>query len=150
MANYVFWKITMILYGLEDCVRLKRLPVDLTDYRLVHTVSYIYFILIFLYPPEAIVCWSSETWVSGTPDRLESSGRNRTCPRRRPLRPKPAAVRRWGLCRCAGRPAGTARSRTTPTGTIGHSEHTIFALRFAHLQHTPDNVWLCHYIIVII
>jgi len=67
------------------------------------------------------------------------------CPRRRPLRPKPAVARRWGLCRCAGRPAGTARSRTTPTGTIGHSEHTIFALRFTHLQHTHNNVWLSYY-----
>lgn len=108
-------------------------------YRYIRLYICRFFVFIFFFPPEAIVCWFSETWVSCTPDRLESFGWNRTCPRRRPLRPKPATARRWGLCKYAGRPVGTAQSRTIPTGTIGHSEHTIFALRFTHLQHTTKS-----------
>lgn len=91
--------------------------------------------------PEAIVCWFSETWPSGTSGRPVSSGRNRAHPRRRPVRPKSAMDRRWGLCRCAGRPARTARWRIAPTGTIGHSEHTIFASRFTHLKHDVHETW---------
>lgn len=95
--------------------------------------------------PEAIFCWFSETWASGTSGRLVPSGRNRSCPRRRPVRPKPVA-RCWDLCICAGRPEGTALSRITPTGTIGRSEHTIFALRFAqHLKHKRNLLLLAFF-----
>lgn len=89
--------------------------------------------------PEATVCWFSETGASGTPGLPVWSGRTRECLRRQPDRPK-SVTHHWDLCKCAGHPAGIALSRIEPTGTIGHSEHTIFALRFTHLKLMVDKL----------